>query len=436
MVRRWFVVWGACALLGFALPAAGFHYNAAVGSTVYQYDGAFGQTPGNADTYFPLRFRADQDTAVGNFGLVGNAEYHKWLGQPGDGKRLYYGYLRWRSPGEWVELDAGRQYIAAGATVGYIDGGRLTVRQDRKWSADVIAGATVVPDFYKVRRFNATSAEEEAAYPYQYKDYQVLGARAGVNVDELASRFPFGLSLGASANVTHRAGIEARNVFGFDSSQDPFSRLKLIEEVQYDRIGGKVSYQYYAARYRPTDKLSSYVDYRRQEPRNIDYASLFWIFGPRPRDRARVGMQYKFAPQAQPFVEYALTKRGANQGDVYRAGLDQDFGYAFLEYGGYLGEGGRAFKGGDEMGAFASADFPKPVPAFEPLSLGLSADWRKYKPYSDTDDLGDSAFLADVHGSLKLWRYLTTTLGADWLTNPDVANDIRAYVQIGLAVSG
>ena len=138
------------ALLVSAPPGAGaVSYYGYLGTTVYGYSTVEGtaEEPAEiiADTYVPLRFRVDQDTAGGNVGFVASSRLYKDVGGEGDvNGRVYYGYLSWKPPVKGLEVDVGRQYVAAGVTAATLDGARAVIKRGKKWRADLFGGSTVV----------------------------------------------------------------------------------------------------------------------------------------------------------------------------------------------------------------------------------------------------------------------------------------------------
>lgn len=432
---------GACAaaFLLAAASAGAFHYNGYLGTTVYGYNTVEEPAETIADTYVPLRFRVNQDTAGGNLGFVASSRLYKDIGGEGDvNGRVYYGYLAWKPPVKGFEIDVGRQYVAAGVTAATLDGARAIYKGGKKWRADIFGGSTVVPDYGPMRRFSQLDDKDKANAPYDrgyWLDNYTYGAHAGTNVKELWSGMVFPVWLGVGGAISKRAGHRSDTTVGLDAAEDIRSDLKADQEVHYDLIGRRVHYQYYAVRYRPWKPLRTYVDYRWQEPR-IDYVSIFSVFAHEARHRGRVGGQYKVSEIIQPFADYSLSKRGENLSHLGRLGLDQNFSYVFLHYGALYGVGNRALSGGDEIGAFGAAEFPQPIPAFERLSAGVSANYLKYKGYETPAPDWEDVLLLDLHGRLKVWRTFETTLGAETLTNPDRDYEVRAYLEASASISG
>ena len=436
---------GACAAAAVMLaaaPAPAFHYSAYLGTTVYGYDtaaeagGELAQAA--ADTYVPLQFRVDQDTAGGNVGFVASSRLYKDVGGDGDvNGRVYYGYLRWR-PLEGLEAEVGRQYVAAGVTAATLDGARAIIRGGNKWRADLYGGSNVIPDYGPMRRFSRPSLDGELYDPTDrgyWLDNYTYGAHAGTNVKELWSGMVFPAWVGVGGAISEKGGHRSDTTLGFDAVEDVRPNLKTSQEVRYDLIGLRVNYQYYSARYRPWETLRTYVDYRWQEPR-FDYASIFSVFAREARHRGRVGGQYKISEIIQPFADYSLSKRRGNLGHLARAGLDQNFSFVFLHYGALYGVGNRDLSGGDEVGAFAAAEFPKPLLPLERLSAGAAVDYLRYKGYDTPAPVWEDVLLFDLHGRLKIWRTFETTLGTETLTNPDRRYEFRAYLEASASISG
>lgn len=418
--------------------AHALHYSGYAGTTVYGYQPAAGGGD-QTDTFSPVRFRLDHDTLAGNFAVVANGRLYKGFGDAADSNgRVYYGYLRWRDPRQLVELDAGRQYIATDPAVGTIDGVRAVVGQGKKWHVDLYGGATVIPDFGAMRRFSTpTPAQVNDPLDRGYwRDNAAYGFYGGANVKELWSGMPFGWWLGTGLAVGKKAGHRSATDLGVDSSQDIATAVKLSQEIRYDYIGHRFNYQYYVFRCRPSRPLTTYVDYQWKEPR-FDYTSIFSVFARKERSRARVGAHYAINDKFQPFADYSLMMTGDNRGHGVRAGLDQDFGYAVLDYGGLYGVGKRGFPGGDEYGAFGSASFPRVIPSWEPMSAGTSIQYLKYKGYGGATVVPawKNVMLYDLHATFKIWRYFETTVGGEALKNPDRNAAVRAYIQASASIT-
>jgi len=428
----------AAVMAGAATPAGAFHYAGYLGTTVYGYSTVDEPAEIVADTYVPLRFRVDHDTAGGNVALVASSRLYSPVGGEGDTNgRVYYGYFRWRPPPDWLELSVGRQYVAAGVTAATLDGARVAMKRGKKWRAELYGGSTVVPDYGPLRRFSRPSFDGEPYDPADrgyWLDYYTYGAHGGVNVKEFWRGMPFPIWVGMSGAVSKKEGHRSDTTAGLEAVEDLRPNLKTSQEVNYDVIGRRVDYQYYSARYRPWRPLRTYVDYRWQEPR-FDYTSIFSVFAREGRHRGRVGGKYTFSEIVQPFADYSLSSRGGNLGHFGRVGLDQNFEYVFLHYGALYGVGNRDLSGGDEVGAFAAAEFPKPIPSLERLSAGAAVDYLRYKGYDAPAPAREDVLLADVHGRVKIWRTLEATLGTEALTNPDRKYEIRAYVEASASVS-
>ncbi|MEE8640464.1 MAG: hypothetical protein V3T41_08645 [bacterium] len=435
--------WAATAALIVTVPltADAVRYNGYLGTTVYGYSTVEDPAETIADTYVPLRFRVDQDTGGGNIGIVASTRMYKDVGGEGDvNGRVYYGYFRWRPPVKGLEFNLGRQYIAAGVTAATLDGARVVFKRGKKWRADVYGGSTVAPDYGPMRRFSQLEEKDKANAPYDrgyWQDYYTYGAHGGTNVKELWSGMVFPVWVGVGGAISKKDGHLSDTTFGLEAAEDLLTNLKATQEIHYDFIGRHVDYQYYAARYRPWKPLRTYVDYRWQEPR-IDYTSIFSVFARDGRHRWRVGGQYEVAKKLQPFVDYSLAIRGDHLGHLAQAGLVQNYEYVYLRYGGLYGVGNRVESGGEEVGGFAAAEFPKPIPAFERLSAGISGNYIRYKGYGTPapkwEDAPDVA-LIDLHGRLKVWRTFETTLGMEALRNLDRDYEIRAYLQASVSIS-
>lgn len=447
MRGKW-LAWAAWAavIAGAAAPAGAFHYAGYLGTTVYGYS-TLEDDPAEtvADTYVPLRFRVDQDTGGGNVGIVASTRLYKAVNttDPDEGDvngRVYYGYFRWRPPVKGLEFNLGRQYIAAGVTAATLDGGRVTYKGGKKWRADAYGGSTVTPDYGPMRRFSQLGYKDKANAPYDrgyWLDYYTYGAHGGVSVKEFWGGMPFPVWLGMSGAISKKGGHRSDTTFGLEAAEDIRSDLKATQEIHYDFIGRRVDYQYYSARYRPWKPLRTYVDYRWREPR-FDYASIFSVFAREGRHRWRAGGQYELTKTLEPFVDYSMGIRGDNLSHLAQAGLVQNYEYVYLRYGGLYGVGNRVESGGEEVGGFAAAEFPKPIPAFERLSAGISGNYIRYKGYGTPapkwEDAPDVS-LIDLHGRLKVWRTFETTLGMEALRNPDRDYEIRAYLEASASVS-
>jgi len=440
--RRLYVqVAAVTAALLLSVPGAiALHYYGYAGTTVYGYNTGAEPAENHADTYVPVRFRVNQDTGAGTFGIVANSRLYKDVTGDADvNGRVYYGYMQYKSPGNWLEVDVGRQYIAAGATAATLDGARAIIKGGNKWRADLYGGSTVTPDFGPMRRFSEMELKDKANAPYDrgyWLDDYTYGVHGGTNVKELWSGMLFPMWLGVSGSLSKRNGHISDTTVGLDSTQDFPASLKASEEVAFDWIGGHVNYQYYSLRHRHKSiPLKTYIDYRWQEPR-VDYASIFSVFDQEGRHRARVGGQYKVSEIIQPFADYSASIRGEKINHRVKAGLDQNFGFTYLRYGGLYGVSNRSIAGGDECGAFASAEFPKPIPSFERLSVGTSVDYLRYKGYETPAPGWEDTLLYDLHGRLNVWRTFETTLGAEALKNPDRKYEVRAYLQASASISG
>jgi len=418
-----------------ASPAGALKYSGYLGTTVYGYNTVDEPAENHYDAYVPVRFQLNQDTGGGNIGLVASSRLYKDVGGDADvNGRVYYGYVRWRAPGDWVQVDVGRQYIAAGVAAATLDGAHVLFKQGRKWRAEAYGGSAVTPDYGPMRRF----AREEVYNPYDrgyWLDTYTYGAHAGTNVKEIWSGMVFPVWVGASGSISKRNGHLSDTTLGVEAVEDLMSDLKTTQEVRFDYIGRRVDYQYYSARYRPVKPLRTYVDYRWVEPR-FDYTSIFSVFARDARHRIRAGGQYKVSEIIQPFADYAAGIRSENISHRVRAGLEQNFDYAFVRYGASYGVGTRDLSGGDEVGAFAGAEFPKPIPSFERLSAGASVDYLKYKGYATPAPDWEDVLLGDVHGRLQIWRTFETTLGVEALTNPDRKYEMRAYLEASASISG
>ncbi|UCH78785.1 MAG: hypothetical protein JSU81_02220, partial [Candidatus Coatesbacteria bacterium] len=138
------------------------------------------------------------------------------------------------------------------------------------------------------------------------------------------------------------------------------------------------------------------------------------------------------------FVDYSMAIRGDDLGHLVKAGMAHNYEYVYVRYGGLYGEGKRAESGGDEVGGFGAAEFPKPIPSFEPLSAGISGNYIRYKGYGTPapawEDAPDVAMI-DGYGRLKVWRSVEMTLGVEGLRNPDRDYEIRAYLQANASIS-
>jgi hypothetical protein len=432
----------AAAFLLAAVPAGAFHYNGYLGTTVYGYSTVDDPAETIADTYVPVRFRVDQDTGGGNLGFIASSRLYKDIGGEGDvNGRVYYGYLAWKPPVKGFEIDLGRQYVAAGVTAATLDGGRAIIKGGKKWRADLFGGSTVVPDYGPMRRFSQLDDKDKANAPYDrgyWLDNYTYGAHAGTNVKELWSGMVFPVWVGASGAISKKAGHRSDTTVGIEAAEDLLSNLKANQEVHYDLIGRRVDYQYYAARYRPWKPLRTYVDYRWQEPR-IDYASIFSVFARAARHRWRVGGKYEITKTMEPFVDYSMAIRGDHLSHLAQAGLAQNYEYVYLRYGGLYGVGNRVESGGEEIGGFAAAEFPKPIPTFERLSAGISGNYIRYKGYGTPaptwEDASDVS-LIDLHGRMKIWRTFEATLGVEALRNPDRDYEIRSYLEASASISG
>lgn len=422
-----------------AVPVFALQYSAAIGSTAYGFNTVAEPAETRVQTFTPLRFNLNHGTGFGTFAFIGNGRLFKEFGsEAGVNGRVYYGYLRWRAPGEWLIADFGRQYIAAAPTAATVDGARAVIADGQKWRADLFGGMTVRPDFGAPRRFSRPAGEpfDDPNDHGYWQDNYVYGAHGGLNLKEVWAAVPFPMWFGAGGGVTKKAGHLSSVRVAVDGQQDPRPNIKMNEEVHYDHIGRRIDYQYYAVRWRPWPALKTYADYRWKEPR-IDYGSLFSVFAREATHRWRAGAQYKIKGEFQPFADYGLVKRGADLSHRVRAGLDQDFGFTFLHYGGLYGKGERGQPGGDEYGAFAGAEFPRPIPAWEAFSAGTSAEFIRYKEYGDgiTPLEWEDVFFYDLHGRLNFWRYFETTVGTEVLANEDRRYEVRAYVTAGAAIS-
>jgi hypothetical protein len=427
------------------VPADAVRYSGYLGTTVYGYstveeaEGEAAETV--ADTYVPLRFRVDQGTPGGSIGFVASSRLYKDVGGEGDvNGRVYYGYLRYKVPGDWLEVDLGRQYVAAGVTAATLDGARAVIKRGKKWRADVYGGSTVVPDYGPLRRFSRAALDDEpygAADRGYWLDCYTYGAHAGTNVKEVWSGMVFPVWVGVGGAISKRGGHRSDTTLGLEAVEDLRANLKTSQEVHYDLIGRRVDYQYYSARYRPWKRLRTYLDYRWREPR-IDYASIFSVFAREGRHRWRVGGQYELTETIEPFAGYSMSIRGDRLSHLAQAGLVQNYEYVYLRYGGLYGVGSRVESGGEEVGGFAAAEFPKPIPAFERLSAGISGNYIRYKGYGTPapkwEDAPDVSFI-DLHGRVKVWRTFETTLGTEALRNPDREYEIRAYLQASASIS-
>jgi hypothetical protein len=428
----------AASLIMLAPPAANaLKYSGYLGTTVYGFN-TVAPDEVHADTFVPVRFRVGEELSLGEIGFVGSGRmYTDIAGDGGANGRVYHGYLEWQSPGDWLEVDLGRQYIAAGTTASTLDGVRALVKSGKKWRADLYGGSTVAPDFGAMRRFSRAPVDE----PYDVQDrgfwldHYTYGAHGGTNVNELWAKMPFPMWVGVGGSLSKRNGHISETALGVDLTEDPLKDVKATQEVQFDYLGRRVDYQYYSVRYRPWKALRTYVDYRWTEPR-FDYASVFSVFAREGRHRARVGGQYKVSEIIQPFADYSASIRGENLSHRVQAGLEQNFEYAFLRYGAVYGLGKRSLSGGDEIGGFAAVDFPKPIPSFERLSAGASLDYLSYKGFATPAPDWEKVALLDVFGRLRLWRFLEATVGGEGLKNPDRKFEVRAYLQANAAVSG
>lgn len=421
-----------------AAPAGALKYSGYLGTTVYGYNTVEEPAENHYDTYIPIRFQVNQDTGGGNIGLVASSRLYKDLGGDADvNGRVYYGYVRWRAPGDWMQVDVGRQYIAAGVTAATLDGAHLLFKKSRKWRAEAYGGSTVTPDYGPMRRF----AREEVYNPYDrgfWLDSYTYGAHAGTNVKEIWEGMVFPVWIGASGSISKRNGHLSDTTLGVEAVEDIRSDLKTTQEVRFDYIGRRVDYQYYSARYRPIKPLRTYVDYRWTEPR-FDYTSIFSVFARDARHRFRAGGQYELTKTIEPFVDYSMTIRSDNLGHFARAGLAHDYEYVYVRYGGLYGVGNRAESGGEEIGGFGAAEFPKPIPSFDRLSAGISGNYIRYKGYgTPAPTWGDApdTSLIDLHGRMKVWRTFETTLGVEALKNPDRDYEIRAYLEASASISG
>jgi hypothetical protein len=297
-----------------------------------------------------------------------------------------------------------------------------------------------VPDYGPMRRFSRPSFDGEPYDPTDrgyWLDNYTYGAHAGTNVKELWSGMVFPVWLGVSGAISKKRGHRSDTTFGLEAAEDLLTNLKVTQEVHYDLIGRRVDYQYYAARYRPWKPLRTYVDYRWQEPR-IDYASMFSVFAREARHRWRVGGQYELTKTIWPFVDYSMGIRGDNLSHLAQAGLVHNYEYVYLRYGGLYGVGNRVESGGEEIGGFAAAEFPKPIPAFERLSAGISGNYIRYKGYGTPapkwEDAPDVS-LIDLYGRMKVWRTFETTLGVQALRNIDRDYEVRAYLEASASIS-
>ncbi len=440
-------VWAATAALIVTVPltADAVRYNGYLGTTVYGYSTVEDPAETIADTYVPLRFRVDQDTGGGNIGIVASTRLYKAVNttNPDEGDvngRVYYGYFRWRPPVKGLEFNLGRQYVAAGVTAATLDGARAVFKRGKKWRADVYGGSTVAPDYGPMRRFSQLGYKDKANAPFDrghWLDYYTYGAHGGTNVKELWSGMVFPVWVGVGGAISKKDGHHSDTTLGLEAVEDIRSDLKASQEIHYDFIGRHVDYQYYSARYRPWKPLRTYVDYRWQEPR-VDYTSIFSVFAREARHRWRVGGQYELTKTLEPFLDYSMAIRGDHLSHLAQAGLVQNYGYVYLRYGGLYGVGNRVESGGEEIGGFAAAEFPKPIPTFERLSAGISGNYIRYKGYGTPAPTWEDApdvSLIDVHGRLKVWRTLETTLGMEALRNLDRDYEIRAYLQASVSIS-
>lgn len=433
---------GAVGAILAPLPAVAISYSGYIGTTVYGYE-YVPPDPNEpseiiADTYVPIRFSVAEEIGGGDLGFVASSRLYKDVGGEGDlDGRIYYGYVRYKLPGEWLEANVGRQYIAAGVTAATLDGARVRVKGGRKWLADVYGGITVTPDYGPMRRFSQLDDKSKIHAPFDrgyWLDYYTYGAHGGVNVDKLWERMPFPVWVGVGGSLSKRRGHISDTVFGFDFAEDLLKNLKATQEIHYDYIGRRYDYQYYSFRYRPVTALRTYVDYRWSEPR-FDYTSVFSVFAREGRHRVRGGGRYKFSEILQPFADYSLGMRSDNLSHRAQAGLEQNFEFVYLRYGGLYGMGSRGDSGGEEFGGFAAAEFPQPIPAFDRLSAGASVDYLRYSGYATPAPAKEDVALVDLHGRLKVWRSVETTLGVESLFNPDRDYEVRAYLQANASIS-
>jgi hypothetical protein len=432
--KRFGVAAGLAAALA-AAPAAALKYSGYLGTTVYGYNAVEEPAANHYDTYVPVRFQLNQDTGGGNFGLVASSRLYQDLAAQGDvNGRVYYGYLRWRAPGDALQVELGRQYIAAGVTAATLDGAHVLFKRGKKWRAEAYGGSSVTPDYGPMRRLSREETFEPEDRGYWLDSY-TYGAHGGANVKELWEGMMFPIWLGGGGSISKRNGHVSDTTLGAEAVEDLRANLKTSQEVRFDFLGRRVDYQYYSARYRPVKPLGTYLDYRWLEPR-FDYTSIFSVFAREARHRLRVGGQYKVSEILQPFADYAAGMRRDNVSHRLRAGVEQNFDYAFVRYGASYGLATRGLPGGDELGAFAGAEFPRPIPSFEPFSAGASLDYVRYKGYAEPAPEWEDVLLGDLHGRLQIWRFLETTLGAEALTNPDRTYEIRAYVEASASISG
>jgi hypothetical protein len=425
-----------------ASPAGALKYSGYLGTTVYGYNTVDEPAENHYDTYVPIRFQVNQDTGGGNIGLMASSRLYKDVGGDADlNGRVYYGYVRWRSPGDWMRVDVGRQYIAAGVTAATLDGAHLLFKRGRKWRAEAYGGSTVVPDYGPMRRLSQLDDKDKSNAPYDrgyWLDNYTYGAHAGANVKQIWGRMLFPLWIGASGSISKRNGHLSNTVLGVEAVEDLTKDLKTTQELRFDYIGRRIDYQYYSVRYRPIKPLRTYVDYRWTEPR-FDYTSIYSVFARDARHRWRVGGKYELTKTLEPFVDYSMSVRKDDLGHLARGGLVHDYEYVYIRYGGLYGVGNRAESGGEKVGGFGAAEFPKPIPSFDRLSAGISGNYIRYKGYGTPapkwEDAPDSS-LIDLHGRMNVWRTFETTLGVEAIRNPDREYEMRAYLEASASISG
>jgi len=221
-------------------------YSGYLGTTVYGYS-TVEETEDEpaetiADTYVPLRFRVDQRMPGGSIGFVASSRLYKDVGGEGDvNGRVYYGYLRYKVPGDWLEVDLGRQYVAAGVTAATLDGARAVIKRGRKWRADVYGGSTVVPDYGPLRRFSRPALDDEpydAADRGYWLDYYTYGVHAGANVKEVWSGMVFPAWVGVGGAISKKEGHRSDTTLGLEAVEDLRANLKTSQEVHYIRAYG------------------------------------------------------------------------------------------------------------------------------------------------------------------------------------------------------